>query len=281
MSEDIRVMTAQLAADPTSLVFLPLGEALRQRGQLDAAEKVAVAGLSRYPDLADGHDLLARIVGDRGDFEQAFDEWGIALRLDPHHAGAHKGIGFLYFVAGDLDQALHHLDTAGAALPDDEGLRSAIARVHESLASRNQSQPVPAPAPAPPAAEPDAAVEPEEMTSAFYGMEGAEDGLLLLDNHGRCLTGGLRAPDGRDVADVVAAHLAGVAQEATRAVELLGLGAWHGLTVQAPGANLQIVAPDAESVLLLARDAGIPLGRLAMLSERAADAAREWLQGLS
>jgi len=279
MSEDIRVMTAQLAADPTSLVFLPLGEALRQRGQLDAAEKVAVAGLSRYPDLADGHDLLARIVGDRGDFEQAFDEWGIALRLDPKHVGAHKGIGFLYFVAGDLEEALHHLETAGAALPDDDGLQSAIARVHESLASRAQPE-EDVPAGAPPVQDP-APAEPVDMEGAFRGMEGAEDGLLLLDNKGRCLTGGLLSPEGVDVADVVAAHLAGVAQEASRAVELLGLGAWHGLTVQAPGANLQIVAPDAESVLLLAREAGMPLGRLAMLSERAAAAAREWLQGLS
>ena len=39
--EDIRVLTSQLAADPSSLVFLPLGEALRRRGQLEAAEKIA------------------------------------------------------------------------------------------------------------------------------------------------------------------------------------------------------------------------------------------------
>ena len=39
MSDDIRALTAQLAADPASLVFLPLGEALRRRGQLDSAQK--------------------------------------------------------------------------------------------------------------------------------------------------------------------------------------------------------------------------------------------------
>ena len=53
MSDDVRALTAQLAADPASLVFLPLGEALRRRGQLDAAQKVALQGLGRDPHLPD------------------------------------------------------------------------------------------------------------------------------------------------------------------------------------------------------------------------------------
>ena len=133
--EDIRVLTSQLAADPSSLVFLPLGEALRRRGQLEAAEKIALAGLTRYPDLADAHDLLARVLGDQGDLERAFDEWDIALRLDAGHAGAHKGIGFLYYVAGDLPKALEHLESAHAADPGAEGVAAAVARVREALAT--------------------------------------------------------------------------------------------------------------------------------------------------
>jgi tetratricopeptide (TPR) repeat protein len=130
-------MTAQLAADPASMVFLPLGEALRQRGQLEAAEKVAVGGLGRYPESADAHDLYARILGDSGQLEQAFDEWDIALELDPEHVGAHKGIGFLYFVAGELERALAHLETAARKLPDDAGAQAALARVKEALARQS------------------------------------------------------------------------------------------------------------------------------------------------
>ena len=73
MTEDIRALSAQYAADPTSLVFLRLGEALRLRGQLDAGLKVAVSGLSRYSHLPDAHDLYARILADRQDFATAFD----------------------------------------------------------------------------------------------------------------------------------------------------------------------------------------------------------------
>jgi len=156
--EDIRVLTAQLAADPSSLVFLPLAEALRRRGQLDAAEKVALAGLTRYPELADAHDLLARILGDRGDLERAFDEWDIALRHDARHAGAHKGIGFLYYVAGDLPKALQHLESALQADPEAEGVAAAAARVREALAEPLASEAAAPVVPTEP--EPEAAPEP-------------------------------------------------------------------------------------------------------------------------
>ena len=288
-SEDIRVLTAQLAADPSSLVFLPLGEALRRRGQLEAAQKVAIAGLTRYPDLADAHDLLARVLGDRGDLERAFDEWDIALQLDPGHAGSHKGIGFLYFVAGELPQALAHLEAARAANPDEEGLDAAIARVRETLAAAAH------PAGPASAARTEAAVErpaiegapaavesapgATPMPSVFEGLEGADDGLLLLDAKGLRLAGGLRDPSGTQVGDAVAAHLAGVFKDASRAVRLLGLGAWKSVASESPDANFYLAAPTPETLLLLSRDPGVPIGRLARLADRAAEAARAWLEG--
>ena len=281
MTEDIRVMTAQLAADPASMVFLPLGEALRQRGQPEAAEKVAVGGLGRYPELADAHDLYARILGDSGQLEQAFDEWDIALRLDPEHVGAHKGIGFLYFVAGELERALAHLETAARKLPDDAGCQAALARVKEALARQSAGNgdlsgdrtgslellpPVE-----------DDGGDPAQL---FAGLEGAEDGLILLDTRGLRLGGGLTSPDGTDVTDAVSAHLAGVSQEAARTARLLGLGAWISLAAESPDGHLFVVAPTTETLLLVVRERSVPLGRLAVVTERAADVARSWLEGL-
>ena len=40
MTDDIRALTARLADEPSSLAFLELGEALRRRGQLEAAYKL-------------------------------------------------------------------------------------------------------------------------------------------------------------------------------------------------------------------------------------------------
>ena len=114
MSEDIRALTARLADEPNSLAFLELAEALRRRGQLDAACKVARGGVSRYPGLADAHDLLARILSDMGDLAGAFDAWSTALQLDPMRAAALKGVGFLYFRAGDCGRGPRSSSAGGA-----------------------------------------------------------------------------------------------------------------------------------------------------------------------
>ncbi len=129
MTEDIRALSARLADEPSSLAFLELAEALRRRGQLDAACKVARGGVSRYPGLADAHDLFARILSDMGDLAGAFDAWTSALQLDPMRAGALKGIAFLYFRAGDVVAALDHLQRAAQADPDDPSIPVAIERV--------------------------------------------------------------------------------------------------------------------------------------------------------
>ena len=113
MIEDIRALSAQYAADPSSLIFLRLAEALRLRGQTDAAHKVAVQGLTRYPHLPDAHDLFARILADQQDYANAFDEWDTVLRLVPQHIGAHKGIGFLYYRAGEPELAIDCLNYRG------------------------------------------------------------------------------------------------------------------------------------------------------------------------
>ena len=159
MTDDIRTLTTRLAEEPGSLAFLELAEALRRRGQLEAAAKVARGGLGRYPGLADAHDLLARVLTDQGDLAGAFDAWADALRIDPLRTGALKGIAFLYFRAGDTPAAIAHLQRASEADPDDESIAQALARVRREARAMAQ----PAPEPAPPqvlAAEPAAVAEP-------------------------------------------------------------------------------------------------------------------------
>src|SRR3989475_1380042 len=105
MPDEIKTLSSQLAQDPDSLLFLRLGELLRQKGQLDAAHRVALTGLERHPHLPDAHDLYARILADKRDYERAFDEWDMARRIAPDHVGALKGLAFLYFKVGDVQQA--------------------------------------------------------------------------------------------------------------------------------------------------------------------------------
>lgn len=279
MSDDIRAMTTELASDPASLIFLDLGEALRQRGLLGHALKVAMAGTARYPALADAHDLAARVQSDLGDGEAAFDSWMDALQQDPTHLGAHKGLGYLYFRAGDLPRALRHLQLARTRT-DESGLDVAIARVEQMLASGSDDPEAVGP-PANPfeldERDTDDASVPADH-ELFDGFEGSGDGLLLLDVRGLRLGGGLRDPEGRDVADNVAAHLAGVSREAARTARLLELGDWSSVTAECGNANLHLSPPSAGAILLARRDRSVPPGRLAVIAQRAGDAARRWIE---
>jgi tetratricopeptide (TPR) repeat protein len=282
MADDIRALSAQLAQDPQSLVFLRLGEALRRKGQLDAALRVAVNGLERHPHLADAHDLYARVLTDKHDYERAFDEWDMAVRIAPHHTGALKGLAFLYFKVGDLAQAEAHLEQARKVEPDDPSIDQAIAMMRKGA-----SPPAPtATADSSTAASPTAAssTAPAPTTGAFdearvfAGLEGANEGLLLIDGAGRVLGGALKDSGGTDVTDTVAAYLAGVSQEAARTAKLLGLGAWMGLSAEGQHGNVHLAHPTPEALLLVVRERGMPLGRLAILAQRATAMARRWLE---
>ena len=271
MTDPIRELTAQLAADPQSLVFLELGEALRNRGQPAAAYKVARMGVNRYPELAASHDLLARVLADQGDRHAAAEAWRRVLELSPGHIGANKGLAFLAFRAGDPEGALPFLESALGAAPDDEGLAIAVQRVRAALDGA--------------AARATAAAE-ATASSALRGAEGFEPfedarGVVLLDTQGLRLAGALEAPDGSDVSDAVAAHLQGVSREASRAARLLDLGAWESVTAESPDGHLLVLPPTQSTVLLLLRDARVPVGRLGLIAEQAARAARHWLERLA
>ena len=290
MSDDIRTLTSRLAEEPGSLAFLELAEALRRRGQLDAAVKVARGGLSRYPGLADAHDLMARILSDQGDLAGAFDAWADALRLDPMRTGALKGIAFLYFRAGDSTAAVDHLQRAAEADPDDESIAQALARVRRESRAMGQHTSAPEPPAAEVAvAEPDTVFEPHpiaveerpahpvEPSSPFADLDNG-DALLLVDANGLRLAGTLTAADGGESGDRVAAHLAGVSREAARAARLLGLGTWQSITIESPDAHFVLVPPTGETVLLATRETSLPMARVVLVADRAARVARQWLE---
>lgn len=255
MTGEIQALSGRLAAEPDSLAVLPLGEALRQRGQLDAALAVALGGVQRHPDLADAHDLLGRIRSDRGEGDGAFEAWTAALRIDPRHVGALRGLAFLAFRVEDYLRAERHLEAAVGQAPDDRGLRAGLARVRERL--RRQAPP------------------------PLTLEDGDAHGTLLVDSHGRRLAGVFRRPDGADISDAVAGELARVSREATRTTRLLGLGEWRGLSVEGRDASLHLVPPTPDTVLLASGDVDTPPGRLALVAERAAAAARRWIERLA
>jgi predicted regulator of Ras-like GTPase activity (Roadblock/LC7/MglB family) len=310
MADEIRRLSDDLARDPSSLVFMPLADALRRAGQLDIALRVALRGLDRHPYLADAHDVLARIHADRGDLERAADEWEMALRLDPNHAQANLGLGFVDFRRGDLERAERRLSAVGE---DDQaaGVAAALAHVRAALGSRSPGDATPAVA-APNVAtlsvapSPDAvrmptpsrnrvvaraahqpipefpAPDPSRARELFApALDSPDQSALLVDADGLVLAGAYTDVNGQDVAEVVAAELAGVSSEAERAMRHLRLGAWTSLLVEADDAVVAMTPAPLGSLLVVATSRQTPVGLVRLLLDRALTRARDWLARVS
>jgi len=281
MADEIRRLSDDLARDPSSLVFMPLADALRRAGQLDVALRVALRGLDRHPYVADAHDVLARIHADRGDLERAADEWEMVLRLDPSHAQARLGLGFIDYRRGDFESAERRLS---AATESDGGVATALAHVRSALAARNGGS-VPAGSPSRELLQPTSPPIPEfpapDLSRARQlfspVLDGTDQTALLVDCDGLVLAGSHVDPTGSDVSEIVAAELAGVSGEAERAMRHLRLGAWTSLLVEADDAVIAMTPAPLGSLVVVAASRETPVGLVRLLLDRALTRARDWL----
>ncbi len=291
MSDQILRLSEELARDPSSMVFLELGEQLRRRGELDVALRIATRGLERHPHDSEAHDLLARISADRGDFEQAFDEWDMVLRLAPNHVGARKGIGYVLFKQGRLAEAEHHLDAALGLDASDETIARALAMVRRSLAppegDRRENG-------APPAQSVDADSTPlqGDRERAAAGPPGTADArmlfadvlgsgdhtALLVDGDGLVMAGMYLTGSGEDVSHEIGAALSAIREEAERVTAHVSLGEWQAVVVEADAAIIALApAPEGSTVMLAAVNT-MPLGFVARTLQRCRTRAAHWLE---
>jgi predicted regulator of Ras-like GTPase activity (Roadblock/LC7/MglB family) len=281
MPDSIAQWTQELARNPRSLAFLRLAEALRRRRQPDEALAVTLRGLERHPYLPDAHDMLARLCADAGDDLRARDEWETALRLEPRHAASMKGLGFLSYRAGDLGTAEHLLRAALDADPGDEGARVALDRVvqvAQSPATANgRREPAPVPEATPDATSP-AAQGARELFASLLGD--GDRTALLLDDDGLVLAGAYVDGAGRDAADEIGAELSGISDEATRALDNLGLGRWESILVEARFATVALAPACGGATVLVAAARDTSVGLVRRLLAHARDRATGWLGAL-
>lgn len=301
VSDVIRRLSDELARDPSSLVFLPLGETLRRQGQLDVALKVALRGLERHEHNPEAHDLLARIAVDRGELDRAYDEWDMVLRLSPDHPGARKGMGFVRFRQGRLDEAERLLAEALGQAGNDPSLAGALAHVRAALAAgeepasrpldgahdtgarfeaAEERAPAARPAPGPGRFEESRQARSGDARLLFGDLlEDGEQTALLLDSSGLIVAGAYVAADGHDVAQEVGAELSGVSDEARRAMRHLDLGEWSAIVLETTHATIAMAPAPQDGLLLVAAAKSTPLGLVRRQLERLGRRAASWLGG--
>ena len=276
MSDEIRRLSDELARDPSSLVFLQLGEALRKTGQLDLAMKVALRGLERHAHNADAHDLLARICVDRGELERAIDEWDMVLRLAPSHVGAQKGMGYVLFKQGRLEEAEQHLSGASSGDRTDPAINSALRMVRRLLRYARLAGDGSEPGPI----ELEAAqrrVE-EEAHYLFADILGeSEQTALLLNSDGMVTAGTYVTADGTEVSQEVGAVLSGVRDDAQRCVRHLDLGGWKTVLYETDIATVAIAPALDDAIVVVAASRQMPLGFVRRVLDRCVRRATMWL----
>ncbi len=277
MVDDIRRWSEELAREPGSLVFLQLGDALRRQRQFEVASKVALRGLERHPHNADAHDLLARIAVDRGDLARARGEWNAVLRIVPNHAGAMKGLGYLSFQEGRVDDAERYLTGAAASGGGGASVAGALRTVRRASGTHVAvpEEAVPSPqtsAFAPPASSND----PRRLFANLLTEEGQT--ALLLDASGLVLGGVYVDANGADLSQDVGAQLSGISDEVQRSTKYLDVGEWQSITFETRGSVVAMTRSDDGGLLVVAASKVTPLSSLQRLLDRCAARASAWLR---
>jgi predicted regulator of Ras-like GTPase activity (Roadblock/LC7/MglB family) len=264
VSDLIRDWSDELARDPSSLVFIPLADRLRQQGELALAQKFVIRGLQRHPHNAEAHDVLARIMADLGDLQSAFDEWDMVARLQPGHVGAIKGMAFIRFQQGRLDEAEQLLMQAQGT-DTDETITSAIDTVRRSVATQALTALV---------------GDPRRL---YADVLSPDQAAMCVDKDGLILAGAYYDADGNDVAQEIGASLSGVSGEAERATEHLHIGAWRSIVFETEAAVVALApapaqgALDAGGLVVVAAVPDTPLGLLRRVLGKCLTRTSDWL----
>ena len=302
----VRQWSEEVAADPASLSFLPLAAAYREQGRRDAALKLCIRGLEKHPDNVEAHYLLGLLYREGGDTLKAFDEWDIALALDPEHAG---------LAPRDRTGGARARRPRGGRPPP--GARAGDGRVRPGGAGRAGGRlgrvprrPRPAAPPRPSRLQPllrspcrfrrplprsprrlrrpllrsphrlrrrrrRRTSTPRRRSSRRSRRERGIVGAVLLDDQGFVLAGQMTV-GGMDRAPEIAAVLSGASSEAGRALAHLGLGAWKGILVETPEAVVRL-APAGDGMIAVAGRREVPTGWTLRVAARARDAALRFL----
>ncbi len=231
-ADDIRRWSNELATDPQSLVFAELAEALRQQGDLETAERLAARGLERHPTHAPALSVLARIAEARGDLAASSAFWDRARQHNPtpSSGAANGGIASPRTNGHGTPTAPPGPRATGAAYPT-----ASYAAVPSFSASITL---------------------PPSRPEVVRSLVADADGLLLASP---------QPSDDMSVLEAMAAAVAGVGDDAARAMKHLNLGAWHALVLETAGDSLAVAPAPAGSLTVLSVGRHVPIGRVRAL----------------
>ncbi len=136
IDERISKCEAILEENPHSQIFAALAEALRKKGELDAAFRVCLQGLRLHPDYGAGRLVMARISHDRKMYDWAEKELTEAIRLDGRSRATDLLETEILIEQGFYSKAAARLGELRSADPDNEYLKSLADKIREGQISK-------------------------------------------------------------------------------------------------------------------------------------------------
>jgi len=185
----------------------------------------------------------------------------------PGHVGAIKGMAFIRFQQGRLEEAERLLMQAQGHTEDSD-ISAAIDTVRRSSGVSTAQVSV--------------ADLPSDPHLLFTDILANDQTAMLLDKDGLVLAGAYYSADGRNVAEDVGANLSGVSDEALRATKHLGIGAWRSILFETEAAVVSLSpapadGPAAGGLIVVAATPSTPLGLLRRLLDRCIARSTTWL----
>ena len=135
--------------NPGVPLFARVADEHLRRGRVSPALALCQEGCERFPDYPTGFLLLGRCYRARGNFEEARNLFGLALRLDPQNSAGFAALSEAYEQLGNITLALQCMRQAAFLDPYSEDL------FREAERLRRRSAAAPLVLPPGPAAEPE------------------------------------------------------------------------------------------------------------------------------
>jgi len=164
ISPKIEELQKKLDKDPDSKIFLPLAEEYRKSGMPEEAIAICQEGLKKQPNYMSARVVLGRAYMELKKMIEAQAEFEEVISKIPDNLMANKYLGDIYFMQGNLKNAVERYQMVIRLDPSNEEVASKIKDISEKL---DQQIPIPVSPEEVPGEPPSPPSEEEEQTEAL------------------------------------------------------------------------------------------------------------------
>lgn len=125
-----------LKKTPDSQVFAPLADAYRENGELELAEKVCKEGLRKHPTHTSAWVILAKILKERENWDEAVKALNQALKLAGGNILAHQLMGEVHLEKRDTTNAIKSFKMVMLLNPNNQKVKKILERI-ESMSAKD------------------------------------------------------------------------------------------------------------------------------------------------